>query len=166
VVDDFGVKYEGLANARHLINALEQHYTVSKDWKGGLYCGITLHWDHLLKHVDLSMPGYITSMLHTYQHRPSKRPQYAPYIWMEPTYGQCIHYAPLPGESAAASAADITQAQDIVGTLFYYARSVDPTLSTPLSTIASRLYTATTTTMDAISCLLDYCSTKPNATIP
>jgi hypothetical protein len=25
VVDDFGVKYEGLANAHHLINALEQH---------------------------------------------------------------------------------------------------------------------------------------------
>jgi hypothetical protein len=36
VVDDFGVKYEGLANAHHLINALEQHYTVSKDWTGGL----------------------------------------------------------------------------------------------------------------------------------
>jgi hypothetical protein len=25
LVDDFGVKYEGLANAHHLINALEQH---------------------------------------------------------------------------------------------------------------------------------------------
>jgi hypothetical protein len=44
VVDDFGVKYEGLANAHHLIDALEQHYNVSKDWTGGLYCGITLHW--------------------------------------------------------------------------------------------------------------------------
>jgi hypothetical protein len=57
VVDDFGIKYEGLANAHHLINALEQHYTVSKDWTGGLYCGITLHWDYLHNHVDLSMPG-------------------------------------------------------------------------------------------------------------
>jgi hypothetical protein len=43
LVDDFGVKYEGLANAHHLSNALEQHYTVSKDWTGGLYCGLTLH---------------------------------------------------------------------------------------------------------------------------
>jgi hypothetical protein len=48
VVDDFGVKYEGLVHAHHLINALEQHYTVSKYWTGGLYCGITLHWDYLL----------------------------------------------------------------------------------------------------------------------
>jgi hypothetical protein len=28
VVDDVGVKYEGLANSHHLINALEQHYKV------------------------------------------------------------------------------------------------------------------------------------------
>jgi hypothetical protein len=42
VVADFGVKYEGLANANHLINVLEQHFTVSKDWTCGLYCGITL----------------------------------------------------------------------------------------------------------------------------
>jgi hypothetical protein len=74
VVDDFGVKYEGLTNAHHLINALEQHYIVSKDWTGGLYCFITLHWDYLLKHVDLSMPGYITLMLHKYQHPPYKCP--------------------------------------------------------------------------------------------
>jgi hypothetical protein len=38
VVDHFGVKYEVLANAHHLINALEQHYTVSKYWTGGMYC--------------------------------------------------------------------------------------------------------------------------------
>jgi hypothetical protein len=82
VVDDFGVKYEGLANAQHLINALEQHYTVSKYWTGALYCGITLHWDYLRRHVDLSMPGYITAMLHKYQHPPSKRPQYDPHTWI------------------------------------------------------------------------------------
>jgi hypothetical protein len=77
-VDDFGVKYESLANAHHLIKALEQHYTVSKDWTGGMYCGITLKWDYLHKHVDISMPGYITAMLNKYQHPPAKRPQYAP----------------------------------------------------------------------------------------
>jgi hypothetical protein len=165
VVDDFGVKYEGLANAHHLINALEQHYTVSKDWIGGVYCDITLHWHYLLQHVDLSMPGYITSLLHKYQHPPSKRPQYTLHIWTEPAYGQRIQYAPLPDDSAAASAADITRAQGIVGTLIYYARYVDPTLSMPLGTIASRLSISSATTMDAVSNLLEYCSTKPHANI-
>jgi hypothetical protein len=165
VVDDFGVKYEGIANAHHLIDALEQHYTVLKYWTGDLYCGITLHLDYLHRHVNLSMPGYITAMLHKYQHPPSKRPQYDPSTWTEPAYGQRIQYAPSPDESAAASAADITRAQGIVGTLLYYARSEDPTLIMPLSTIASRLSTATATTMDTVSHLLDYCSTKPDAAI-
>jgi hypothetical protein len=130
-----------------------------------MYCGITLHWNYLHHHVDLSMPGYITAMLHKYQHPPSKRPQYSPHTWTEPAYSQRIQYAPPPDKSAAASAADITCAQGIVGTLLYYARSVDPTLTMPLSTIASRLSTATTTTMDAVRHLLDYCSTKPDAAI-
>jgi hypothetical protein len=104
-------------------------------------------------------------MLHKYQHPPSKCPKYAPHTWTEPAYGQRIQYAPPPDESAAASAADITRAQGIVGTLLYYARSVDPTLIMPLGTIASRLSTATTTTMYATSHLLYYCISKPDAAI-
>ena len=42
VVDDFGVKYVGEENARHLINALTTNYEVSTDWNGSLYCGIKL----------------------------------------------------------------------------------------------------------------------------
>jgi hypothetical protein len=44
-VDDFGVQYVGKEHAQHLINALEKDYKVSKDWSGGLYCGITMKWD-------------------------------------------------------------------------------------------------------------------------
>jgi hypothetical protein len=111
VVDDFGVKYEVLANANHLTNALEQHYTISKDWTGGMYRGIALQWDYLTKHVVLSMPRYITAMLHKYQHPPTKRPQYAPHRWTEPAYGQHIQYAPPPDESATAYSSDITREQ-------------------------------------------------------
>jgi hypothetical protein len=42
---------------------------------------------------------------------------------------------------------------------------VHPTIIMTLSTIASRLSTVNTTTMDAVSHLLDYCSKKPHATI-
>jgi hypothetical protein len=64
-----------------------------------------------------------------------------------------------------ATKADITRAQAIVGTLLYNAREVDPTLLVPLSTLASQLATATTTTMKDVAYLLDYCSTQPEATI-
>jgi hypothetical protein len=46
VVDDFGEKYVGDQHARHLITALEHLYTVSSDWTGSLYCGLTLDWDY------------------------------------------------------------------------------------------------------------------------
>jgi hypothetical protein len=95
-VDDFGVHYVVKEHAEHLIDALETDYAVSKDWTGGIYCGITLKWDYENKHVDLSMPGYIKDALHKYQHHITKRPQYAPHNWTVPAYDQSIQYAPFP----------------------------------------------------------------------
>jgi hypothetical protein len=74
VVDDFGVQYVGADYAQHLIAALETEFIVSKDWTGGLYCGITINWDYANKHVDISMPGYIKDALHKFQHPLPKRP--------------------------------------------------------------------------------------------
>jgi hypothetical protein len=96
VVYDFGVKYVGKEHAQYLIDALETDYTVSKDWTGGLYCGITLKWDYENRHVDLSMPGYIKDALHKFQHPMPKRPKYAPHNWTVPACGQRIQYALLP----------------------------------------------------------------------
>jgi hypothetical protein len=161
VVDDFGVQYVGKEHAQHLIDALEAEYTVSKDWTGGLYCGITLKWNYVSKHVDLSMPGYIKDTLHKFQHPLPKRPQYAPHHWIIPAYGQRIQYAPLPDAAPPATAQEITRAQAVIGTLLYNARAVDATLLVPLSVLASQLSTATTTTLKAVAHLLDYCSTHP-----
>jgi hypothetical protein len=121
VVDDFGVQYVGAKHAHHLIAALETDYTVSKYWTGGLYCGITLNWDYANKYVDLSMPCFIKDDLHKFQHPLPKHPQYAPYNWTFPAYGQRVQYAPPPDTAPPATSADITRAQAIVGTLLYNA---------------------------------------------
>ena len=58
VVDNFDVKYVGKEHAVHLICTLRKHYdSVSKDWKGILYCGITLEWNYIKRWLDISMPG-------------------------------------------------------------------------------------------------------------
>ncbi|MCP4749222.1 MAG: hypothetical protein GY874_24265, partial [Desulfobacteraceae bacterium] len=45
VVDDFGVKYVGKEHTDHLIATLRKHYaSVTEDWEGKLYVGITLDW--------------------------------------------------------------------------------------------------------------------------
>jgi hypothetical protein len=109
VTRHFGVKYVGKEHTQHLIDALETEYTVSKDWTGGLYCGITLKWDYENKHVYLSMHGYIKDALHKYHHPMPNHPQYAPHNWNVPAYGQRIQYAPLLDTSPPGTSQDITR---------------------------------------------------------
>ena len=42
VVDNFGVKYVGKEHATHLKNTIEENYTVTTEWNGRRYIGITL----------------------------------------------------------------------------------------------------------------------------
>ena len=72
VVDDFGVKYVGEANAKHLVNALVEHYEISQDWDGKRYCGLTLEWEHEAKKVHISMPGYVQDALQRFKHYPPR----------------------------------------------------------------------------------------------
>ena len=40
-VDDFGIKYYNLQDANHLLDTLKKHYTVTTDWEGKHFCGLT-----------------------------------------------------------------------------------------------------------------------------
>ena len=59
VVDYSGVKCQGIHHTKHLKEALEKYYEVAVDWEGRLFCGITLDWNYNMRHVDLSVPGYV-----------------------------------------------------------------------------------------------------------
>ena len=74
VVDDFGVKCQGIQHAKHLKEALDKYYEVAVDWKGRLFCGITLDWNYNMRHVDLSVPGYVQRKRTKYQHADPKNP--------------------------------------------------------------------------------------------
>jgi hypothetical protein len=63
VVDDFGVKYTRKEDVTHLQNVIEQNYTVTADWTGNRYIGITLDWDYKRRRVHLSMPNYVKKAL-------------------------------------------------------------------------------------------------------
>ena len=58
-MDDFGVKYIGEDNSRHIINSLKEEFTISEDWKGGLYCWINLKCDYDKQTLDIRMIVYI-----------------------------------------------------------------------------------------------------------
>jgi hypothetical protein len=164
VVDDFGVKYVGDQHTRHLIKALEDLYTVSSNWTGSLYCGLTLNWGYTNCTVDLSMPNYVATALHKFQHPPPSRRQHAPHHWTWPVYGARVQYAPEPDDKALLPAADIKRVQQVVGTLLYYARAVDSTMLVALNAISASQSKATKNTAAAIvHLLLHYAATHPDA---
>jgi hypothetical protein len=165
VVDDFGIQYTGIEHANHLLNALRSHYTISVDWKGELYCGVTLHWNYAQRTVDLSMPGYVRATLHKFQHPDPIRPTDAPHAFTPPTYGT-HNQDPLPVDtSELLPPSELTRIQQVVGTLLFYARAVDSTMRVALGTISSAQTKGTEETARAVTYLLNYCASHPEATV-
>jgi hypothetical protein len=166
VVDDFGVKYVGREHAQHLIDSLETHYTVAKDWDGSLYCGISLKWDYKQRTCDISMPTYIEKQLHKFRHDRPKRPQHSPFRAQERKYGKDAQKPLEPDTSPPVLDKERKlRIQQIVGALLYYARAVDMTILVALSAIASQQNAPTEQTESAIDQLLDYVASNPVASV-
>ncbi|RPI66945.1 MAG: hypothetical protein EHM43_10390, partial [Ignavibacteriae bacterium] len=164
VVDDFGVKTTALEHITHLKSALEEHYTVAMDWTGSLFCGINLDWNYPESIVTMNMPQYVPKALLKFQHPTPSSPQHQPYKNVPIQYGAKIQRV-ASDTSEPLSPAAIKRVQDVVGTLLYYGRAVDPTLLTALSAIAARQAKGTKAVADACQQLLDYVATHPNAGI-
>jgi hypothetical protein len=165
IVDDFGVKCQGIQHAKHLKAELEKHYEVSVDWEGKLFCGITLDWNYKMGHVDLSVPGYVERKLIKYGHPKPARPQHSPYQAAPIEYGAKVQQ-PVPSDKTASLTKEqILHIQDIVGSFIWYGRACDPTLTASLSAIGSRQTTGTEAVKTASIQLLDYLATHPNAAI-
>jgi hypothetical protein len=162
-VDDFAVKYVGKEHADHLFAALQDIYTITLDWSGTKYCGLSLDWDYAAGTVDMSMPGYVAKALHRFQHSAPTRPQHSPHAWVAPVYGMATQLTAPPDLSAPLDANGTTRIQEVVGVLLYYARAVDSTMLVALSTIASAAKSAATA--QAITQLLNYCATHPDAVV-
>jgi hypothetical protein len=165
VVDDFGIKYTNLQDAEHLLAALKDAYKITTDWDGERYCGVVLKWDYSKRICDISMPGYIERALARFQHPKPKKPQHNPYKYLQPEYGVKVQYAPDADTSPFLDAAGKKRVQEILGTLLYYARAVDPTMLVTISSLSTQQANPTTNTMAAVNHLLDYCATHPSAII-
>ena len=165
VVDDFGIGYTNRDDLDHLLAALQAHYKISTDMTGSTYIGLHIEWNYTNRSVDISMPGFIERALLRFKHDMPHKPQHSPHRAAQPIYGKQQQLTPEPDRSPLLNAADTKTVQEIVGTLLYYARAVDPTLLTALSTLSTQQAKGTKQTMLDIVQLLNYCATHPNAVI-
>jgi hypothetical protein len=74
-----------------------------------------------------------------------------------------VQLTPEVVDSPTLAPAGKKNIQQVVGALMYYARAVDPTLMTDISSLASQKSIATEDTDAKLVQLLNYCATHPNA---
>eukprot|EP00957_Ditylum_brightwellii_P026024 1967645-Ditylum_brightwellii.AAC.1 len=127
VLDNFGVKIKGKEHSEHLIQALREDYEVTVYWNGSIFCRIHLDWQYDKTWVDLAIPNYIVKVVMKYRHKLPKRPQHSPHKHASIQYGAKSQIVQTD-ESDPLTTKEIKVVQDIVGTLLFYGRAVDPTL--------------------------------------
>ena len=164
VVDDFGVKYIQQEDADHLKAVLEQDYTVTVDWSGRRYIGITLDWDYNRRRVHLSMPNYVNKALKLFGHKIRKQ-QHTPYPCAPVIYGAKVQYAKQKTTSPPVDAKTKKFIQQVCGKFLFLARAVDSTLLCPISAIASQSANPTEDTLEQTLLLLDYIGTQEEAVL-
>ena len=109
--------------------------------------------------------GYIEKALLRFGVIPPKQPQHSPHAWIAPIYGAAAQLVPPTDDIAPLDAAGKTRLKKIIGTLLFYARSVDSSLLVALGSLASAKFRGTVATARAATQLLDYCATHPDATV-
>ena len=165
VVDDFGVKYVGKEHADHLMQTLEEDYTISHEWEGKRYIGLTIDWDYEGGEVHISMPNYIQEALTRFHHTKPRTPQDQPHPHIPPKYGAKQQFAEAEDGSAPLDKHGKKFIQEVVGTLLYYSRAVDCTMLAALGSIATQQANPTENTMKKVKQLLDYAATHPDAAV-
>lgn len=165
VVDNFGIKTVGKQHANHLLAALCDLYAITINWTGSKYLGLTLKWDYINRTCNVSMPGYIEAALHRFQHPEPDRPQHSPHQWLAPNYSATIQLTPLNDTTPPLNPAGLTHLQQVIGIFLFYGRIVDSTMLVALGTLASSQTNGTEATAQALSHLLNYTTTHPDAVI-
>ena len=160
-VDDFGIKYFNKDDAQHLLSSLQNHYTVTTDWHGRNFCGLTINWNYDKQYVDISMPKYINHLLTKLNYTPQKHPQYSPHHYDPIIYGKKSiqqmataqhQHDPLPKEK-------IKYVQSVVGSLLYYARAIESTILPALNDISKSQANPSEVTLQQCQRVLDYVNT-------
>lgn len=118
VVDDLGIKYIDKEHGIHLKATLEYDYTVTTEWDGKRYIGITFDWDYERRQVHQSIPGYIVKALKAFQHIAcNKQHQTFPSVPIK--YGATKQYATQSSVAPLLDAAGKKFIQQVCGTFLF-----------------------------------------------
>jgi hypothetical protein len=136
VVDDFAVVWSSKTAMDHFLHTLRKLYTVKVDSKGLKYLGMSIDIDRSSRHVTLTMPGYITKLLTRIRPNGIKG-AHTPSVYIPPNYKAVTTQTATADTSPLASPTQQHELQVVIGTLLYYARTVDPSVLTVVHELGS-----------------------------
>ena len=117
--------------------SLREDYTISHEWEGTRYLGLTIDWDYGKGKVHISMPGYVEQALVRLKHQRPRKPQHQPYPHVPPKYGAKNQFAKQEDESPLLDKSGKKVVQEVCGTLLYYSQAVDCTMLAALGSITT-----------------------------
>jgi hypothetical protein len=165
-VNNFGIKYIGDEHLNHLFAALwTETYEIVEDWKGNLYCGISLTWNYNKRYVHIAMPTYMAKQLLRYEHPHPTKLQHYPYNPNPIMYGQDNQATDPIDTSSKLNEANKKCIQQIFGSFLHYACAVNPTILMALSAITSQQALPTEDMHNCVNQFLDYMATHPDTKI-
>jgi hypothetical protein len=158
VVDDFAVVWSSSQAMQHFLATLRRLYTIKVDHQGLKYLGLDIAINRNQRHVTLSMPGYIAKLLKRVRPNGIKGAN-TPSTYSPPNYKNSRSQTATVDTSPMASPSQQHELQVVVGTLLYYARTVDPTILTAVHELGSVQARPTINDMRKMERLLQYVST-------
>ena len=164
-VDDFVVKYTNRKDVHHLQQALGELYWFESDWLGKMYVKIQLKWNYKQGSATLSLSGYIALVLARFWKKHKFRIQDFPHPYNAPKYGRTTQFAPDIPETSEISTDNNKFLEQVLGTLLYFAMTIDYTMLVTINVIAVNKKYGIQLKMDAVVQLLDYAATHPYAEV-
>jgi len=62
-VDDFGIKYFSKQDANDLVSPLQEKNSITIDWSGDMYLGLSINWQYDKGYVEIAMQDYLPKAL-------------------------------------------------------------------------------------------------------
>ena len=104
-------------------------------------------------------------ILQEYKNETPPRPQHSPYVIAPKKYGKDAHDLLPQDETTPVSKENIKRIQGVVGSILFYARSLDSTFLVVLNSVVIQQTSTTDSTLKRTEYLLDYAATHLDAKI-
>lgn len=161
VVDDFGIKYTNIDNAKHLVSVLQMKYGVTVDWKGTKYLGMHIDFQKEKGRVHISMPTYVDKALSKLDHKAKSYKTHSAVKFQKLEYSKA-QIIMDEDTSRKLDPVETKRLQSIIGIFLYYARIIDSTMLPAVNILSTKQSNPTTNDLAAAEVLMDYAHSYPN----